>query len=160
MSKFSKTLLLATCAGVCSIIFWLGAGIVLSSEPISVYQYISEIHTWRRIYGVFGFFLLGFVPCLIFGTPLLLVIERFFSRFKTRYITGGFIAGWVAWLFTNGPLFEPNVWFVGYRWVLGGINYVGIYIWLGFCTGLMFTVLLWAMGKLDAKQLNKSGVKK
>ena len=158
MSKFAKALLLANCAGIGFLLFtqleWL------TRPDSTLLQILNEIHTWRAIQDLFGMWLIGFLMCLIFGTPLLLVIERFFSRFKTRYITGGFIAGWVAWLFTNGPLFEPNVWFVGYRWVLGGINYVGIYIWLGFCTGLMFTVLLWAMGKLDAKQLNKSGAKK
>jgi hypothetical protein len=150
MSKFAKVLLLANCAGICFLLFTRLEWLTRSNSTFL--QIFGEIHTWRGIQNLFGMWQIGFFMCLIFGTPLLLIIEKFFRRFKTRYITGGFIAGWVAWLFTNGPLFEPNVWFVGYRWVLGGINYVGIYIWLGFCTGLLFTALLWAMNKLDGKK--------
>lgn len=150
MSKFAKSLLLAACAGACFLSFtqmeWL------TRPNNTVYQMLNELYTWREIQDLFGMWMIGFFMCLIFGTPVLLVIEKYFSRFKSRYITGGFVAGWIAWLFTNGPLFEPNVWFVAYRWVLGGINYVGIYIWLGFCTGLLFTVLLWISDKLKSKK--------
>lgn len=154
MSKLLKALLLATCAGTCLMVFWVLLAYTHSPLGLSetLYQFFNELYTGRGMQDLFGMWLIGFFMCLIFGTPFLLIIERYFSRFKTRYITGGFVAGWVAWLFTNGPLFEPNVWFVGYRWVLGGINYVGIYVWLGFCTGLLFTALLWTMGKLVDKK--------
>lgn len=150
MSKILKVLLLANCAGVC---FLLAALLQSLSRPNeTIYKILSELHTWQAIQDWFGMWLIGFVMCLIFGTPGLFIIDKYFSRFKTRYITGGFFAGWVAWLFTNGPLFEPNVWFVGYRWVLDGINYVGIYIWLGFCTGLLFTALLWVLQTPNSKK--------
>ena len=154
MSKLIKSLLLAACAGVCLLLFFnLLSSIRQELGPReTIYQIFNELYRGRALQEFFGMWLIGFVMCLIFGTPLLLIIERFFNRFKTRYITGGFVAGWVAWLFTNGPLFEPNVWFVGYRWVLDGINYVGIYVWLGFCTGLLFTALLWVFECLKSKK--------
>lgn len=154
MSKILKALLLATCAGLCLMVFWML--LALTHSPLglreNLYQILNELFKGRGMQDLFGMWMIGFFMCLIFGTPFLLIIERYFSRFKTRYITGGFVAGWVAWLFTNGPLFEPNVWFVGYRWVLGGINYVGIYVWLGFCTGLLFTGLLWICERLKRKK--------
>jgi hypothetical protein len=152
MSKALKALLLATCAGFCSILFWDLVLRISNGNAISLYEYLDNLRTWRRIQDVFGFFLLGFVPCLIFGTPVLLIIEKWYSRFKTRYITGGFVAGWIAWFFMVGPLLTTSPWLSPDSWVDSGINYVGLYVWLGFSTGLLFTILLGAMGKLDEKK--------
>lgn len=154
MFKILKTLLLATSAGVCSIVFWFGLGFANGSRigPYSLSQHFSEFHGWQGVTTLFGYFLLGFVPCLIFGTPCLYFIDKYFSRFKTRYITGGFVAGWVAWFFMVGPLLTTSPWLSADSWVDSGINYVGIYVWLGFCTGLLFTVLLWISEKPNRKR--------
>ena len=149
MSKISKILLLATCAGVCFVIvtelFWL------LRSSINPNQLFSEINIWRRTKDVFGFLLLGFIPCLIFGTPCLLIIDKYFSRYRTRYITGGFVAGWIAWFFMVGPLLTTSPWLSVNSWIDSGINYIGLYVWMGFSTGLLFTALLWICERLKRK---------
>lgn len=151
MSKISKILLLATCAGVCFVIHALLVQVAYLGSTIN--QIYENFFIWESVVHRFGFFLLGFIPCLIFGSPCLLIIDKHFSRFKTRYITGGFGAGWVAWFFMVGPLFTTSPWLSADSWVDSGINYVGLYVWMGTSTGLLFTTLLWAFGKLDEKKL-------
>ena len=151
MSKIAKSLLLAACAGMCAIVFWVVAGFVTSKTPLNFYRHLLEFAGWQGAYTLFGFFLLGLIPCLIFGTPVLLIIERNFSSFKTRYITGGFFAGWVAWFFMVGPLLTKSPWLSVDSWVDSGINYVGIYVSLGFCTGTLLTSLLWIFERSKGK---------
>ena len=153
MSKTLKTLLLATCAGVCFVVFAVMAGFLNARARPSLHQYLSEFQGWQGVTTLFDYFLLGVIPCLIFGTPFLLLIEKYFSRFDTRYTTGGFVAGWVAWFFMVGPLLTPSPWLDAEIWLLDGFNYVGLYVGLGFCTGLLFTALLWILEKLNRKRL-------
>ena len=150
MTKISQTLLLATCAGICFVIEALIVQVIYGGASIN--RIIEQIFIWQSTVYKFGFFLLGFFPCLIFGTPCLYLIDKYFSRFKTRYITGGFVAGWIAWFFMVGPLFTPSPWLSAESWVLDGINYVGLYVGLGFCTGLLFTALLWISEKLKSEK--------
>ena len=143
MSKILKVLSLATCAGVC---LMLAALLLSLSRPDeTLFKILSELNSWQALQEWFGAWLIGFLICLIFGSPSLLVIDKYFASFSSRYIVGGTVAGWVAWFFLCGPLFTPKPWFDASSWISGGINYVGIYLWLGFCTGLLFTVMLSAL---------------
>ena len=94
-------------------------------------------------------FFLGAVICLLFGTPCLLLIDKYFARFSLRYIVGGTLAGWVTWFFMVGPLLTPSPWLDASSWVLDGINHVGIYVGLGFTTGLLFTIVLRLVGVMS-----------
>jgi hypothetical protein len=151
MSKFAKTLVLALCAGVS-----LGAHMLfvtsfmyvepplVSPSPGSVpLPDFTNYQPYSPLGELLGFVVIGAIICLIFGTPCLLLIDKYFSRFKSRYMIGGAVAGWVAWFFMVGPLLTPSPWLRWNSWVLDGINHVALYVGLGFGTGLLFTIVLW-----------------
>ena len=160
MSKLLKALLLAACAGICLMVFFLLVLLTRTHSPNgsleTLHQFFNELfnelYKGRAVQELSGMWLIGFVVCLIFGTPALLIIDKYFSRFKTRYIIGGFVAGWVAWFFMVGPLLTTSPWLSVDSWIDSGINYVGLYVWMGFSTGLLFTVLLWLLEKLKSKK--------
>lgn len=85
--------------------------------------------------------MVGSVICLIFGTPCLLLIDKYFSRFQSRYMVGGAVAAWVAWFVMAGPLYAPTLFKLEY-WIGSGLGHVAVYVGMGFATGALFTLLL------------------
>jgi len=56
--------------------------------------------------GLIIFFLFGLVLTMIVGWPLLILLEWKFSRYRMRYIFGGWICALLAWLFIEGAFFR------------------------------------------------------
>ena len=128
-----KAFLLAACAGISLAILMLGFVVIL--DP-------NFFHTWRWTYFVdlLLFFLIGSSICLVFGTPFMLIIDKYFSRFRTRYMLGGIIAALVAWLIMEGhSSHTPFLALAQGRWNWPvSIVFMGT----GFSTGALFTLLL------------------
>lgn len=137
MIKLLKILLLAACAGIFLLALFVMPTLLAPTSPY------LDLWSWHTLQEMFFLFLLGSVICLVFGTPCLLLIDKYFSRFQLRYMIGGAVAGWVAWFFMCGPFVTVgNPWNDTESWVADGINHVCLYIGLGFATGTLFTLLL------------------
>ncbi|MDM0007816.1 hypothetical protein QTI51_25015 [Variovorax sp. J22G73] len=126
--------------------FFGGFSLVLFMVTSVVYlgQQTSEILGLEGISEIFTIWVMGAVITGIFGTPCLAVIEKYFFRFSSRYMIGGAIAAWIAWISMAGPLFTPDRWHFEdlNNWVGSGLGYVGIYVGLGFTTGTFLTLFL------------------
>ncbi len=139
MKKLQKILLLAVCAGSC----FIGLAIITALWSIAVNSRVVDIWSLRGLKELFSMFMLGTVICLVFGTPFLFLIEKYFNRFRIRYALGGAIAAWVAWLVISGPLFTPRLWLHPELW---DWLFSMAFAVTGFATGALFTLLLSVFG--------------
>lgn len=111
--------------------------IVIKSPDFNIIKFINNL---QNIKEFFGFPVIFAIITAIFGIPVLHVIEKYFSKYRLRYIIGGIFAGYFLysvlnsfpqaqgiWVFTDGQYHGPPV----------------IYITPGFFTGLVFTLLVW-----------------
>lgn len=125
------------------VVFTLGSVFYFEITALEVRTLSLSVFSMESAWEIFGLFLLGAFICLLFGTPCLLLIDKYFARFRSRYIIGGAFGGWVAWFFMCGPLLTPSPWLEWRSWVLSGINHVGLYVALGCSSGTLFTLTLW-----------------
>ena len=136
MSKLNKCLLLAACSGVC-LVAWLFLLPEIFPEPATYVKW-----RWALLQEIFSLFMIGAVICLVFGTPILLLIEKYFSRFTLRYIIGGPVAAWVMWFITFNPLLTGDPWLDPDTWLPVPKSQVQIYVAMGLATGTLFTIVL------------------
>jgi uncharacterized integral membrane protein len=128
-----RIFLLAACAGISLAILMMGCAAIQDPE---------FFHSWRWTY--FGdlslFFVLGASICLVFGTPFMLMLDKYFSRFRIRYMVGGAIAALIAWLIMEGQSSHtPFLALAPGRW---NWPFSIIFMGTGFATGALFTLLL------------------
>ena len=135
MKKIIKTLVLAICGWICF------AAFIIINACLDLIFYSSNIDIWsaKGLQELLSLFIIGAIICLIFGAPFLFIIDNYFNRLKYRYILGGFIAAWVAWLVIAGPLFTPSLWLRPdlWNWI-----YSMQFARLGMATGVLFTLVL------------------
>jgi len=133
-----KAGLLIISGGLVLSCFMVGAGL-LTGAPPAMYLEIQSIKE------IAGLWIIGALITAVFGTPVLLLIEKYFAHFPSRYVIGGSVAAWIAWFAMAGPLFNPTRWrFDDVRnWVGSGLGHVGIYVSLGLIVGTLFTIVVW-----------------
>lgn len=123
MSWVLKSSLLA----ICSILPSTLANIILLAMPIGRAPYHeSEL--------VFIGVLFGMTFCLIFRTPFLLLIDKYFSQLRFRYMIGRTVA-----VMTGAFVIYP---FVIYPF---GMDNLAGFWFFGFLTGLLYTLMLRAI---------------
>lgn len=139
----TKSLILAICS---SIVFQFA--IMCMLILINPHHFFSE---WHRGYLIESIALSGiaFFICLIFGTPILIITEIWFSHIPFRFIKGGAIASLIAWIVLDSdtshtpflPLAPGR-----FDWPLALI-----FMAMGTLTGILFTFAMWIYKKINKK---------
>ena len=88
-----------------------------------------------------GFFLIGFFLSAIVGWPLLALLERFFSKYRFRYIIGGIACSIGIWILLDGPIFPKDWhrWVEPDFWLLYAPRRVATFSCFGLITGAVYT---------------------
>jgi hypothetical protein len=116
MKFIYKSIVLSLCGGISfafmSLALSFGMLIINYERPYGNMQY--EYKFLPMFEGTIFLFLSGFLISFVFGSPCLFIVEKFFKRFKYRYVVCGFLLGYFLWTLLNTfPQKTHGVWVNG-----------------------------------------------
>jgi len=89
-----------------------------------------------------GLLFVGGLLSMMLGWPLLIVLERWFQKYRLRYVVGGWSCALLAWLFIEGAFF-PGAWSVIWNrqsfWVEFAPRRIFIFSVVGLLCGAIYT---------------------
>ncbi len=85
----------------------------------------------------FGMFILGAVFTGVVGVPFMYLADRFFNRYRLRYVIGSVLASYALWSLLNSCPFVLNC-----GWEMHRSYRVDLYLGTGLATGIVFSLLV------------------
>jgi hypothetical protein len=110
---------------------------VLRHPSFNLSKFVSNFQSIKEL---LGFYMLFVFITAVFGVPILHLIEKFFSRYRLRYIVGSIFSSYFFYSVFNAFPQMQGI------WVFTDRQYgmpPAFYVIPGFLTGLIFTFLVW-----------------
>lgn len=96
---FWKSLFLAVCAGLTLTATMVIPGVINTRLSMWSGEQLYRPVRWEESWILGIIFVAGAYVCLIAGTPLLVIAEVFFKKYRARYLACGFVGGLGFWIF-------------------------------------------------------------
>lgn len=132
MKYLAKSLILAICSSIAFQISLLST--LMAINP----HHFLKNWGWDYLTDSIALSGIAFFICLIFGTPILIIIEIWFNHISFRFIKGGAIASLIAWIVldsgtSNTPFLALAPGHLDWPLAL-------IFMAIGTLTGILFTL--------------------